>query len=122
MKERKIRSQEPILRPAAVHRKNGLARKRRIAAPGEKRRRESIVGVRRQDAALDLLVRIWFGSSTVAHENPKRRLAVAQANVESSVKQIKGVRPILPERIKAGKLRVVGTVDELKTGKVKFLA
>ncbi len=57
-----------------------------------------------------------------SEHQPGDRLANAvRANVRRSVERLKGLEPILAPAVRAGKLRVVGGVYKLETGKVVLL-
>ena len=44
-----------------------------------------------------------------------------KANVERVVRQLKDMQPILEEKVKAGKLKIVGGIYDINTGAVEIL-
>jgi carbonic anhydrase len=56
------------------------------------------------------------------HEPGDRLANAVRANVRRSVERLKGLEPILAPAVKSGRLRVVGGVYKLETGKVVLLS
>ena len=61
-----------------------------------------------------------FHRSCAAEGNDLRQRAVV-ANVRFNVQRLQEATPILADMVKAGKLRVVGAVYDLPTGKVALV-
>jgi carbonic anhydrase len=55
------------------------------------------------------------------HEPGDRLANAVRANVRRGVERLKGLEPILAPAVRAGRLRVVGGVYKLETGKVVLL-
>lgn len=56
------------------------------------------------------------------HEPGDPLVNAVRANVRRSVERLKGLEPILAPAVRSGKIRVVGGVYELATGKVEMLS